>query len=207
MIMNRFRILAAFAAVLCALASFGAETPAQVLDKAVSKMRKAKSVNCSFRLEGNGNNVKGTFRSSGGKFNLATPVSTTWFDGKNMWTANNSTKEITLVNPSASEIKETNPFAYLDGYKAQYVLFFSKRKDAGRYLVLLNPRSSESEVKAIEVAVNRKTYLPERFIIRDRNDKVTTLYVESLTLTAGNPSSTFVCPVGSMKDFELVDLR
>lgn len=199
--------MAVLAALICTISAFAAETPAQVLDKAVAKLRNAKSVNCSFRVVSNGNDVNGSFKSTGGKFNLATPGSTTWFDGTSMWTANNSTKEITLVNPSESEIRETNPFAYLDGYKSQYKLFFSRRKDDGRYLVLLNPRSSKSEIKAIEVAVNKKTYLPERFIIRDRNDHVSTVYIRSLSLTGSNTASTFVCPVSTMSDFELVDLR
>lgn len=193
----------AFAATL---ASF-AQNAAEVLDKAVANITKASSVNCSFKIESADGKLNGTFKSSGKKFKLETPVSTTWYDGKDMWTSNPRSKQITLVKPDSQEINEVNPFAYLNSYKGKYKVFFSKHKDNNRYLVLLNPKNTKDEIKAVEIAINKKTYLPERFIIRDRYDKVTTLYVNSLTLTSANPPATFVCPVESMKDYEVVDLR
>lgn len=182
--------------------------PAAVLDKAVTKLRKASSVNCSFRIESKGaSDISGTFESSGGKFRLKTPVGTTWYNGRDMWTSNPRTREITVVNPSAAEVSEVNPFAYLDSWKSKFVVGFSKREDASRHLVVINPKDKASDIKAVEIAVNRKTFLPERFIIRDRNDHVTTVYVNSLTLRARNAESLFSCPVSSMGDYELVDLR
>lgn len=124
-----------------------------------------------------------------------------------MWTANPASKEITLVEPTQQEVRESNPFSYLDGYKATYNIYFSRRKDSARHLVLLNPKAKNSDIKAVEIAVNKKTYLPERFIIRDRNDRVTTIEITSLKLTGKSPDATFVCPVKQMGDYEVVDLR
>lgn len=188
--------------------SFRAEVSAsRILDKAVAKLSKASSVNCKFRISADNQNLNGSFKSTGRKFHLDTPVSTTWYDGKNMWTSNPKTKEITLVNPNSQEINEVNPFAYLSSYKHRFITGMSKRRDNDRYLVLLNPRDRKDQIKAIEVAVNKKTFLPERFIIRDRNDKVTTVYVNALSLSTKNADSQFVCPVNSMSDYEFVDLR
>ena len=184
-----------------------AESSQQVLDKAVAKVQNSKGVNSTFRIDASDATVTGSFKSSGAKFKLETPQATTWYDGTNMWTANQSSRQITLVRPTQGEVNEVNPFAYLSGYKGRFVTGFSKRKDENRYLVLLNPRDKKDEIKAIEVAVNKKTYLPERFIIRDRNDRVVTVYINNLNLNASNPASAFVCPVAEMKGFELVDLR
>lgn len=197
-------LLAIFSSFLCNAAELN---PTQVLDKAVGKLSKASSVNCNFRISADKNNINGSFKSSGSKFTLDSPVSKTWYDGKNMWTANPKSKEITLVNPSTQEIKEANPFAYLNSYKNNYIYAFSKRKENGHYLVVLNPKDKKSQIKAVEVAINEKTFLPERFIIRDRNNKITTILIESLSLKIDNPASAFVCPVSSMQDYEFVDLR
>lgn len=195
-------------AVIFAAGGASAQTAAQTLDKAVAKLRKARSVNCSFRIETEGSaGITGTFESSGGKFRLRTPVGTTWYDGRDMWTSNPRSREITVVNPSVSELSEVNPFAYLDSWKSKYRAGYSRRKDDARYLVVINPRDRNSDIKAVEIALNRKTLLPERFIIRDRSDRVSTVYVNSLTLTAANAASTFTCPVSSMSDYEVVDLR
>lgn len=184
-----------------------AQTSSQVLDKAIANLSKATSINCTFKITGDNGNFNGTFKSSGKKFKLETPYGTTWFDGSNMWTSNPRSKQITLVNPSTAEVNEVNPFSYMNSYKSQYTTGYSKYTDNDVYRVVLNPKSSKSEVKAVEIAINKKTYLPQRFIIRDKNDKRTYIYINSLSTTSNNPGSTFVCPTNSMKDYELVDLR
>ena len=184
-----------------------AQSASQILDKAVSKLSKASTVNCKFRITADKNNINGAFKSKGRKFFLDTPVGKTWFDGSRMWTANPKTKEITLVSPTSDEINEVNPFAYLDNYKKKYITGLSKRKDNNNYLVLLNPRSKKDPVKAVEIAINKNTFLPVRFIIRDRNDKVSTVYIDALSLSVKNKDNLFECPTGSMSDYEVIDLR
>lgn len=200
------RLLLLFS-VLCCFATINAETSSQVLDKAISKLTKASSVNCSFKIVSSEGTINGTFKSSGKKFKLETPYGTTWFDGTQMWTSNKKSKQITLVNPTSSEINEVNPFAYMDTYKNKYVTGYSRRTQDDCYLVVLNPKSSKDEIKAVEIAINKKTYLPQRFIIRDKNDKRITINITSLSTTVSNPASSFICPVNTMKDYELVDLR
>ena len=180
--------------------------PDEVLGRAVGKLSKSGNVDCKFAITGNNGSINGSLSASGRKFRMTTSMGSTWYDGKNMWTSNPETKEITIVNPTEGEVRESNPFSYLDSYASHYRLFFSKRKDDARYLVLLNPKSAKSDIKAVEVAVNKKTFMPERFIIRDRNDNVTTINIKSLSL-ASYPQGTFVCPVDKMKDYELIDLR
>lgn len=189
------------------LSASAADSPETVLSKSIGILKKAKAIECNFRLSGNGTNVSGSLLTSGSKFKLASSAGTTWFDGSNMWTSNDSSREITLVTPTAEEVSESNPFAYLNSYTSKFKAFFSKRQDVNRYLVLLNPKKNNTEIKAIEVAINKKTYLPERFIIRDSNDRVTTIEIKSVNLKASAKSGDFVCPVSSMNGYELVDLR
>lgn len=184
-----------------------AQSAASILDKAAAGVSKSGKISCEFTVKSRSGAVKGSFSSEGEKFRLHSPQATTWYDGKNMWTANNSTKEITLVNPSSDEVRQTNPFSYLRNYKKEYNVFYSKRKDNRRYLLLLNPRSANSEIKAVEIALNKKTLMPERFIIRDKQENVTTVTITSLSLKSNPGPEGYTCPVKAMSDYELVDLR
>lgn len=193
---------------LCSGSLMQAQRAQAILDKATAKIGSGSSVNCSFSITGDGGSVKGSFKSSGQKFQLATPIATTWYDGKCMWTSNAKTKEITLVNPTVAEVNEVNPFSYLHNYKSTYKAYFSRKKNAKCHLIVLNPRNPGScDIKAIEIAINKNTFLPEHFIVRDSSDKVVTVNISQLSLSAKNVASTFVCPVSSMKDYELIDLR
>lgn len=204
----KMRHILIFLLMILPISVSAAESASQVLDKAISNITKAKGIKASFKINGGGmSNVSGNFEGNRQKFKISVPNSITWFDGKNMWTANQSSKQITLVNPTSAEISEANPFSYLNSYKGKYKIGFSKRKEDGKYLILLNPINAKDPIKAVEIAVNAKTYLPERFIIRDRKDNRTTIYVNSLNLNYAINDGNFVCPVGKMKDYELVDLR
>ncbi|MBD5195795.1 MAG: hypothetical protein HDS71_09730 [Bacteroidales bacterium] len=185
-----------------------AQNPVTILDNSVAKLKNASGISCKFRITSDNNNLNGEFKSKGSSFYLETQAGKTWYNGVNMWTLNPGSKEITLVNPTSSEINEVNPFSYLSSYKSGYVVGFSKRKDSDRYLVVLNPKNGKKDnIKAIEVAINKKTMLPERFIIRDSHDRRTTVYITALATSYKSNSDMFVCPVGSFGDYELVDLR
>ena len=184
-----------------------AETAQSVLAKVSDNLLKSSRVECNFTVKSDESQIKGTFMASGQMFKLSTPVGTTWFDGKNMWTSNKQSKQITLFEPTSEEVAEVNPFAYIGSYKGKYKIFFSKRKENNKYLILLNPINSKENIKAVEVMVDKKTLLPERFIIRDKNDRLTTIHVNSLVLGKKFNKTDFVCPQTSMKDYELVDLR
>lgn len=195
------------ALLLAVIPAAAKEDAAEILDRVASKIAGAEVVKSSFNVDGPSGKANGTLEASGNKFKLTTPAGTTWCDGTNMWTSNPSTKEITLVNPSQGEINESNPFSYLRNYKADYNVYFSKRRYDGHYLILLNPKTKNSEIKAIEIAVNKKSMLPVRFIVRDRKNKLTTVNVTSMSLSKSPAGGDFVCPVESMTDYQVVDLR
>lgn len=202
---SKFHILIALIC-LFSLQAFPQSAPA-ILEKTVGKVAGAGSISCDFTISSSEGSGSASFVSSGRKFRLKAPGATTWFDGKNMWTANERTHEVTLVEPSAQELKESNPFEYLSSYKSDYNVYFSKRKEAKYHLILLNPKRKGGEIKAVEIDINKSTMLPEKFIIRDRNDKITKVSISSLSLKKDAGKESFKCPVESMPDYEVIDLR
>lgn len=181
-------------------------TPAEVLQNTVSKLDAAPGISAKFTVKGDQGSLSGTVLMDGNRSYMEFQQGRQWFDGKTMWTLNPNTREVTVTNPEASELCDANPLLYLKDYNAKYRLFFSKRKEAGRYLVLLNPRT-KSNVKAIEVAVNSKTFLPERIIVRTQDDQRSTVDISQLSFNKKIAATDFKFPAAQYKDYEIVDLR
>lgn len=201
--MNRgLRFLLTLLMSLVTLCS-AAITPQQVMQSVTQKIN-AGGVSGKF-VSGN---VSGSFKFDGRRSYVELQNGAkSWFDGRNMWTLNPSAREVTLVYPESDELRDANPMLYLRDYSNNYRLFFSKRKETGRHLILLNPKSGKDMIKAVEVAVNSSTMLPERFIVRDRQDKVTTVIVKGLRTGMRFNASDFTFPQKKYNNYELIDLR
>lgn len=199
--------LAAIMMVVTAIASQGAE-PAEVLNGAVSKIKKAPGVTMGFSASGAGADAKGTLRICGTKFKLDVPGATTWYDGKTMWTANHKTHETTMSVPDRSEMMQVNPMSILNNWQSQYRVFFSKNKaPAGKYRVLLNPRVAGSGIKAVEILIDGKNSVPEHFIVRRDDDSVATILVTSSDYSVAPAVGDFSYPKTKYPNYQLIDLR
>lgn len=203
---NLKKLLIAVAVLLCAVPSF-AQSSYDILRKAASKLEAAKGIQCSFILKSSEHSTEGSLKSQGDRFYLKTPVSSTWYDGKQMWTLNPSTRETTLYIPDAEEVLEVNPMAYLRNFSRDYFSAFSKKKADGKHIVLLNPRKKGGQIRAIEITVDATTFLPEKFIVRTMDNMRTYLTIRSLRLNASHPASTFTYPASAYKGYKVVDLR
>lgn len=187
---------------LCAI------TPGEVMGKVTSKIKSSKGLAGHFTGSGVNGNVAGTFRFDGKRsFMDILDMGKTWFDGKTMWILNPRNNEVTISIPTAEELRDANPILYLNGYESQYNLFFSKRKENGRYLVLLNPRKKGTGVKAIEIAINAKTFQPERIIVRNEQDQLTTVTLTNISYSRKFIDSDFTFPTAKYRGYEIIDLR
>lgn len=205
--MNTVRIVLILS-LLCLMQSGASAVgfASKIIDNVAAKFA-GKDVICGFTVSAEGQSLNGELSVSGRKFKLVTPRSTTWFNGKEMWVSNSDTREITLVEPTSEEISESNPFEYLNSYKRDYNVYMSRNKDDACHVILLNPKNKSGQIRAVEIAVNKKTLLPEQFRIRDASNHITVIKVTSLKTGVKLPSNGFSCPVGQMTDYELIDLR
>lgn len=200
-----FAVIAVVMAAMCAIA----QTPQDVMQQVAAKINGSSGLSGNFKVTYPGNSVKGSFKISGRKSQIdIAGMGRQWYDGRTLWNANPRTQEVTVVIPTADELAEANPLAYLDNYASRYNIYFSSRKDASRYLVLLNPkRAGNMDVKAIEVAVNKKTMLPERLVIRMNNDSRSSVTFTGVATGRKFNADEFVFPAAAYKDYETIDLR
>lgn len=199
-------MVTALVMILPCVGADAAETAQSVLAKASAKVTGAKGMSCAFTLSASGRSVKGTLKSSGQKFALITPVSSSWFDGRNMWTYNPSSAETTLVNPTADEIAETNPLSYISSWKSAYNARFSNAKVKGKYVVELLPKRRNAAVKKVVITFNRN-FVPEKISVTGLNNAATTVAVSSVNYNAAMKAADFVYPKSRYPKAEIIDLR
>jgi outer membrane lipoprotein carrier protein lolA len=201
-----FKYLAVFF-LLCGALDMSAATASEIMNKAARKAKSAQTISGTFSVTTSGKTFNGSLKASGSKFSFLTPMASSWYNGKNMWTYNASSKETTLVTPTASEIAESNPFEYLRTYSANYNATFSNKKIAGKYVIVLLPKSKRNTIKSVEVSLNGKTLKPERFVITPRSGASTTINVKSLEYSGAVKASEFEYPKSKYPGVQIIDLR
>lgn len=184
-----------------------AATATEIMDKAAGKAKSAKGISGTFSVTTSGKTFNGSIKASGSKFSFLTPMASSWYNGKNMWTYNASSKETTLVSPTASEIAESNPFEYLRTYSANYNAAFSNKKVAGKYIIMLIPKSKRNTIKSVEVTLNGKTLTPEKFVITPRSGASSTINVKTLEYSGAIKALEFEYPKNKYPGVQIIDLR
>ncbi|MDE5807958.1 MAG: hypothetical protein K2H76_07550, partial [Muribaculaceae bacterium] len=186
------------------------ETAAQVLAKAAGKAKSAKGIEASYSMRSAGRSITGSLKSAGSKFYVKAGSMESWYNGKELYSYNPSTKETTVVNPTPSEIAEINPLLYLSSYNQYFEPVYSKNKQSGKFIIDLKIKSKKTPVKPVKkitVFLNSKTYQPEKFLITSLDGNVVTLTISKISYAANFGSSVFEYPNSRFPKATIVDLR
>ncbi|MDE6536914.1 MAG: outer-membrane lipoprotein carrier protein LolA [Muribaculaceae bacterium] len=184
-----------------------AQTAQSVLSQAAVKAQKAKGIVATFSATGSGRSMSGEIKAVGHKFHVKTGGRVAWYNGKNLWSYNPSTKECTVETPSTSTLSEINPLLYLSSYPTFFSSAFSSSKIAGKYVVDLNAKSRKAPAKKITVYLDKSTLMPSQFVVTSRDGGVVTLKINAISYNSSIPSSTFEFQKSNFKDVRVVDLR
>lgn len=194
--------------VIASFSAFSQKLTADaVLGKAAAAARGAKGIAGTFSIAMGRGSVNGTIKASGTRFAIETPASSSWYNGKELYTYNPRSKETTVVIPTAGEISEVNPLSYLNSYATAYKGTFAPKQTSGAYTVVLTPKNKYNAVKRVEVVINKTTWKPQRFVIEASSGEKSTLAIKQLNYNASVSSSTFAYPKGRFPGVEIVDLR
>ena len=207
--MNKLRIILLAIVFISGLTSgiVRAATASQVLAKASSKIRSAKGIDCGFTVSSSGHTLNGMLKCAGSKFQISAGGNVSWYNGKDLYTYVSSSNETTVVKPTASELAEANPLAYLQGYSAQYNASFSKNTPKGKYVVDLIPKTRKAAARKVTVTLNSATYTPEKLVITALDKSITIVKITKLTFLKSISASTFEYPKSRYARATVVDLR
>ena len=178
-----------------------------MLKKAAAAINGAGGLTASFTLDYGQQKMTGTLKASGRKFALQTSSTSTWYDGKSMWTYNPNTKETTLMTPTPQEVGEANPLAIVNSYSSAFTASFAKSQTKGSKTVVLTPKSKQSGYKSVHVTIPDGTSFPSKLVVIPSSGQKVTVSVSQVKTGQKLPESSFVYPKSKYPKVEIVDLR
>lgn len=89
------------------------------------------------------------------KFFLEMDELMVWFDGKTQWTYMMNADEVTITEPDAEELAQTNPITIISAFRSVSNINFSKTKSNINHLIEFSPKTKKADFNKIVVALNK----------------------------------------------------
>lgn len=208
--MKNFRTLINILVVLPALfvgrPAYGAESASSVMARCAAKVSRAPSVSASFYLSAGGERYDCSMTMSKQKFVMSTPQMKVFYDGTTQWTYAVASQELSITEPTAAELLESNPFAILNHYAKAYSCRLLA-KENGMTRVELVAKADGAAVRKAVVSVDPRTDLPAKLIVTLGNGRVVAATVTSISIGKECGASAFVFDKSKYPVSEIIDLR
>lgn len=205
------RLLRYFFIVIAYFGIYGvtvaAESADAVLKRVASSINGANGISAAFTLDYGNQKLSGTLKSEGKMFALQTSASSTWYDGKSMWTYNPKTNETTLMTPTPTEVAEANPLSIVNSYTSSFTAAFAKTQKKGSKTIVLSPKSKNFGYKSVHVTIADGASVPSMIIVIPSSGQKMTVSITQVKMQQKFPSSTFAYPKSKYPKAEIVDMR
>ncbi|MDE6513793.1 MAG: hypothetical protein K2L05_06380 [Muribaculaceae bacterium] len=165
---------------LAAALAVNAKVPPQVT-RAVSRVKAAPALNVEFTVNGQA----GSATLCGQMFTYQFPMASVFYDGKTQWSYSPADKEVTIFNPTAAELAESNPLQILSRLASDYSGTALPDRPNTVRLSALNPKNPVTEAT---VVFNPSTGWPTEITIICGNQRT---HLENIRFT---PSKTTKAP-------------
>lgn len=182
-----------------------AQTPKQMLDKAVAALNGTVSANYSVKTPQG--TMSGNIIISGNKFRMLSKDVKCWYDGKNQWTYSTATDEVNITIPTAAELSMTNPMAATQAFKTQFNMWKAAGQIPKHYAIMLKPKA-KSEINQVYLYISEGTNLLHQAHFKMNDGTSFTITLTNYKTNAAASASTFtydasLVPAGT----SVVDLR
>ena len=186
----------------------------RVLDATASHIQKAGGLSIRFTattLAGKAvqGSTSGTMDIMGKKFQMVTPEVRTWFDGGTQWTLQEGDDEVSMTEPTGTELQAINPYAFLDIYKHGFNYKMKQgtlSNGAKGYKIYLTADNARLEIREIYLEVDLQ-YNPVRVSMRQGKNQWVRIVVNSFKTGQKFPDTHFAFPRTQYPDLEIIDLR
>lgn len=194
------KVLLSLIAALLSITTVNAANPQAygLLRQAADKLRNAKSVSATCAINSDGHSTQARIIMSGRRFRIESPGYATWFDGRTQWTYSASTGEVTVTEPTAGELAESNPLSVIEA-------FTSAAGDTRR--ISMKARRSDAEIISAEVTLNARTTLPVSIDLTYASGQKVAVSIEAISTGGALPSSTFTFDKAHYPGATINDLR
>ena len=172
--------------LLCAFVlPMAASTATSILDKSAAALRRAGDVKIEFAF------------TMGGML--------TWFDGKTMWQYSKKNEEVSVTEPSKSEIAKINPYSFLSFYKNGYSASMGKSTATDHQVILAG--HGASQYKNVKMKISKKSLYPTQIDLTTTSGHSLSISCKSVRKNQSFPASTFSFSKKKFPEAEIVDLR
>lgn len=190
-----------------------AQSAKSVVDKMINVFQ-TNSIQTNFGLvvkESNSTDlhkVGGTFLMKDNKFMLTTNDMQVYFDGTTQWAYMPEINEVSITTPTEKELAATNPMTLLHAYRDKSTMrFINNSGNKNTYIVELKPKDAKSDMKRIQVTVNKTNYYPLSIQLEDQKGMISTLALTKFLTGVKTTDKTFTFDASIYKDIEINDLR
>lgn len=180
---------------------------ADALEKVADFVGSAPSVKCHFVLSGGQASSKGTLVISKDCFHISTDGYQAWYDGKTQWSLNESEKEVTVSEPTPTELEQINPFAILGSFRRAYDVSYVKTSAPGSSTIMLKAKSPKARISRVEMTINPKNYIPTKIVIFTDDNQETAIVLSSVTKGEKIQASVFKYNPAKHPGVEVNDMR
>ena len=136
-----------------------------VLDKTAAIVGNKNGATAQFTITGiKTGTVSGSLSIKGNMFQVTTPKSTIWYNGKTQWTYLKSTEEVNVSTPNAAQQLQMNPCRFINMYRNGYSMTLTDKGQS--YWIHLTAQNTKNNIPEMYILVNKKTYHPENIKMR-----------------------------------------
>lgn len=181
-----------------------AQNAKKILDKTASVVAYKGGASANFSISGTKTTAtSGSISIKGNKFQARTPMAVIWFDGKTSWTYMKKSEEVSVSNPTASQLAAMNPYSFINLYKSGYK--YTAKTEGNSYEVHLTAATKAKDIDEMYITVNKSTYIPS--LIRMRRGANWTSIKVSNFKRANLSDTVFRFNAKDYPKAEIIDLR
>lgn len=202
-----FRKLFTVLMLLVAVAAWGTPSAQEVMSKAAATLTGSNGVTVRYNISvSDGGRYAGTVIVRGSAFYLDQGRYKTWYNGKTMTTLDTSDNAATISTPTAAEVNQICPTAYITSWAKNYTASMSKKQPRTGYCVILTGKSSAAAAGKAVLTVNAN-FTPQKLVVSLKNGTTATITLSSVNKGGASTANNFRFPSAKYRKVRITDLR
>jgi outer membrane lipoprotein-sorting protein len=216
------RNLAIFLSVVLLNFGLNAQTPEnrakakKILDKVSEKTKSFSTIEATFTFELNNQqeNIKekavGTIKTKGNKYVLDLMGTTTYCDGKTIWTVMKDEEEVDISEVDEEDDKTLNPAKVFTMYEKGFKYTFVKdifEDTRALYVIDLIPLNYDGEYSRIRLKIDKDKYTVYSMTRYGNDGNIYTIKIKKYITNKPMPDNMFVFNKSKYPGFEIIDNR
>ncbi|MDE7369011.1 MAG: hypothetical protein K2N08_04455 [Muribaculaceae bacterium] len=147
---------------------FAQHDAAAILRTSSQRLKAAPSITATLSISADGRTNTGHLTLSGNRFALTTPIGSTWYDGKTLWSHSVSTREVNISEPDQSELAEINPLVMIDqslsAYKTQLI-----KSSPDKVIEMTPVKQRGADIQKAVITISSATGYPSQIVLTVNN--------------------------------------